>query len=267
MGRLPFVGPRLPFDGRLVGVRRPGVGARFAELLGVSADEHQLVGIASVLIPRWLPFGHGTGISIGEQPVVIGGVVELLRDRSVRGDTSSELRVAREHCDDLGRKLHVRPCAVLDSPLTSFAHGDGHLVRRAPCLGRSLQDFTRHLKKKRVVVHRLGRAAPNHGRGFSKGCVRLRAHVEAQDVTSSLGFAGIGGLSPSLLTRDELLDLANGLARAASSHARSVAGVATRASSRTADQQREPPPSAPRSSGRLSRAIAVRSLSSVVRGL
>src|SRR5690606_22076369 len=110
------------------------------------------------------------------------------------------------------RKLDVPPGGVLHSPLAPFANGDGDLVRRAPCVGRSLQDLARHLQEERIVVHRFCRAASNQRRSLAKGRVRLRADVEAKDMASRLGPPGIGGPVSGRLPRHEPFDLAHGFA-------------------------------------------------------
>ncbi|HLV66456.1 MAG TPA: hypothetical protein VKY73_11620 [Polyangiaceae bacterium] len=125
--------------------------------------------------------GNQTEVNIRELHLVIVGVAKLAIDRRP-GDPADQLRVTRDHFDDLGSNLHIRPGPVLDSSLTPLANGHGDLVRRAPRVGGSLQDLARQLEEKRVVIHRLGRPTPNHGRRFSKRGVRLRAHVEAKNV-------------------------------------------------------------------------------------
>nr|PZN19418.1 MAG: hypothetical protein DIU78_21075 [Pseudomonadota bacterium] len=139
----------------------------------------------------------------------VGGLVV---ERAARGNIPNELRITRDHGDHLGRQLHVGPGAVLKSSVAPFAHGDRYLVRRAPGVPRAPQDFARYLQKERVVVHRLGAPAPNESRSFAKGCVRLRAHVEAQNVSARLGPPRVGGAISTLLAGYELLDLPDGLA-------------------------------------------------------
>src|SRR5690606_25403127 len=124
----------------------------------------------------------------------------------------NELRVARDHFDDLGRKVYLRPSAVLDSLLTAFANRDRDLIGAAPRVGRSPQNLARHLEEKRVVIHRSRGPTPNHSRSFAKRGVRLRAHVEAKNVPTRLGSHGIGGPVSGLPTRHEPLDLSHGLA-------------------------------------------------------
>src|SRR5690606_30327955 len=88
--------------------------------------------------------------------------------------------------------------------------GNGDLVRRAPGVGRSSQDFARHLQEERIVVHRFGGAASDQGRRLTKGRVRLRADVAAKDMALRLGAAGIGRPVSGRLSRHEPFELAYG---------------------------------------------------------
>jgi len=158
-----------------------------------------------------VPLSNATVVGIGERSLVLGARAALLRERGPRRDAPNELCITRDHFYHLGRERHVGPRGALDSSLTRFANGHGDLVRRAPRIGGSPQDVARHLEEERVIVHRFGGSAPNGGRSFSKGRVRLRAHVEAKDVPARLGARAIGGPSSGRLSGDELLDLADGL--------------------------------------------------------
>jgi hypothetical protein len=177
-----------------------------------------------------------------------------------------KLRVAGCHLEDFAAHVDELTLGLLPSSSTLFALVQQDLVARSSIIPRPAEHLPRHEQERCVIVERLARIATEPRQRFVERRSRFSRSLEAQHLAADLRIGGIIGAVAEAVARDELLDSRTVRFRADSTQSPSVLAVATRVSSRTADQEKTPSRRACDSSGRLSSASATRSLSLVKRG-
>jgi hypothetical protein len=164
----------------------------------------------------------------------------------------------------LERQLAAGPVAGAAAAL--LADGDGDLIRGSPRVARTAERVVREHADRLVVVERVPDVELDPFSRLAKRGQRVARDLERSTWSFSVGSAGSPGRSPDF--RPETMSSTSRIdfPRAAAIHSASVAGTATRVSSRTADQHSSPLASASFIAGSAAIASATRSLSLASRG-
>ncbi|HEX2688400.1 MAG TPA: hypothetical protein VHN14_17340, partial [Kofleriaceae bacterium] len=184
-------------------------------------------------------------------------------------DGSDVLGIAQRAIDRRRIDGDLRAGAFLPALAAAATHDDGDLeLRAAGGLGRRRAVEHRAAQRGDERIIRKARAVflIEDGAGLAQEREALGRELEPDRVRACLGVRRIVRPIARAMIGDELLDLAEVLAAGGREPRCLGRGVATRVSSRTAENASSPPARAVVSSGRVPRARATRSRSWAVRG-
>ena len=126
----------------------------------------------------------------------------------VRGDGADMLGVAARHLYDVRVDLDLLAPSLLPAAVALAADRDRDLVTGSALVGGTAEDVARHEKEAGVFVERFIGFTAELGHGFAEGCESFGGDLHAQDVSAERGIGRVTRLVAGLVTRHELLDLA-----------------------------------------------------------
>jgi hypothetical protein len=106
-------------------------------------------------------------------------------------DIFDVLRVAFGHFDNVTPDCDDLTAPLLPCVSTAFAHGERHLIARAPSFSRVREHSPAKLQDSRIIVERFARVAPDLRHRLTKGGERFPPPLEPEHVSLHTGIRNI----------------------------------------------------------------------------